>query len=47
MPESTLKETDPELIEFFYGWAFGEVPNYGVLAYLWSSLDFRPLLVAA
>jgi 4-carboxymuconolactone decarboxylase len=29
--KSTLKETDPELIEFFDNWAFGEVLNYGVL----------------
>jgi 4-carboxymuconolactone decarboxylase len=28
---STLKETDPELIEVFDNWAFGEVPNEGTL----------------
>lgn len=28
---STLKVTDPELIEIFYNWAFGEVPTDGVL----------------
>ena len=28
---STLKVTDPEFIELFDNWAFGEVPSYGVL----------------
>jgi 4-carboxymuconolactone decarboxylase len=29
--KSTLKGTDPELIEIFDNWAFGEIPNYGDL----------------
>jgi 4-carboxymuconolactone decarboxylase len=29
--KSTLKVTDPEFIELFDNWAFGEVPNYGGL----------------
>jgi len=28
---STLKDTDPELIEIFDNWAFGEVPRDGIL----------------
>ena len=36
---STLKVTDPELIEVFDNWAFGEVTNDG-------SLDVRPRLMA-
>jgi len=29
--EPTLKETDPEFIELFDNWAFGEVPSHGGL----------------
>ena len=29
--KSTLRVTDPEFIELFDNWAFGEVPRHGVL----------------
>jgi hypothetical protein len=29
--QSALKMTDPEFLELFDNWAFGEVPTYGVL----------------